>query len=269
VISPPRSDRERLTYREGDWPGDSLVQHVIERGVEHLEDGGTLQVLGNWAHVSGQDWAERLRGWIATTGCDALVVQRETLDPYEYIELWLSDAGLAGSADYRQRYQDWLDYFDRLGIEAVGMGWIVLHRTGRVAPQVEVEHWPYPVEQPIGPAIAAHQAAVGLEQDLSDADLLWRRWLLADDISQESLATPGAADPRYIVLRQQRGFRRAVDADTALAGILGACDGDLQLGQIVDTVAEILGADAAVLRTELVPRARRLIRDGFLVDCGH
>ena len=48
----------------------------------------------------------------------------------EYVELWLADAGLAGTAGYRERYAEWLDYFDALGIEAVGMGWLVLHQAG-------------------------------------------------------------------------------------------------------------------------------------------
>ncbi|MET1008013.1 MAG: methyltransferase, partial [Propionibacteriaceae bacterium] len=100
VMSPPRTDADRLTYREGNLQADGLVEQVVRRGAEHLADGGTLQVLGNWAHQVGQDWQDRLRGWIAPTGCDAHVVQRETLDIYEYIEVWLTDAGLAGSPDY-------------------------------------------------------------------------------------------------------------------------------------------------------------------------
>ena len=45
------------------------------------------------------------------------------------------------------------------------------------------------------------------------------------------------------MFRQQRGFRRAVALDTAAAGILGACDGELTLGQIVDSVAGLLEVD--------------------------
>lgn len=264
VMSPPRPDAERLAYREGAWEADGLVQHVVQAGVDLLADGGTLEVLANWAHVAGQDWADRLRGWIEPTGCDALVIQRETLDPYEYIELWLTDAGLAGSSDYLERYRHWLDYFERLRIEAVGMGWIVLNKSGRPTPQVQIEDWPYGIEQPIGPAVQAHRRAVDLEQLLSDAELFALHWVLAEDVSQESIATPGSADPHHIIFRQQRGFRRAVEADTALAGILGACDGELALGQILDAVAEILVVAAPALRADLLPRLRLLVRDGFL-----
>jgi hypothetical protein len=264
VMSPPRDSGERLTYREGDHRADGLVEHVVRHGADHLADGGTLQVLGNWAHPVGGDWRERLRGWIEPTGCDAHVVQRETLDVYEYIELWLTDAGLAGSGQYAHRYSEWVDYFEQLGVAAVGMGWITLHKAARNDPWIEIEDWPYTVEQPIGPAIAAELTAVDLERDLSDAQLLAREWVLAEDVVEESFGVPGSADPQRIVLRQQRGFRRAVEVDTALGGILGACDGDLQLGQIVHSVAGIVGVDPEVLQASTLPKVRELILQGLL-----
>ena len=264
VMSPPRSDADRLAYREGAWTSDGLVEQVVRGGIGHLAPDGTLQVLANWAHVRGQDWTDRVGGWFAGSGCDAHVVQREVLDVHEYAELWLADAGLAGSPGYVDRYAEWLDYFDALGIEAVGMGWLLLHRAGRDVPHVRIEDWPYGVEQPLAPALEAGLAAVALEQSLDDAAVLGRRWVLADDVIEETTGVPGAADPQHIVLRQQRGFRRATETGTALAGVLGACDGDLGLGQIVASVAALLEVDAAALTAETVPQVRRLVVDGFL-----
>ena len=74
---------------------------------------------------------------------------------------------------------------------------------------------------------------------------------------EETTGPPGAADPEHVVFRQQRGFRRAVALDTATAGILGACDGELTLGQIVDSVAGLLERRAA----DLLP-ARQLRGSG-------
>ncbi len=81
VMSPPRTDGERLAYREGSLAGDGLVERVVREGVQHLADGGFLQVLGNWAHLRGTPWDERLSGWLAGSGCDAHIVQREVLEP--------------------------------------------------------------------------------------------------------------------------------------------------------------------------------------------
>jgi methylase of polypeptide subunit release factors len=263
VMSPASPDNERLTYREGNRPGDSLVHDIVRDGAAHLAGGGVLQVLANWAHLGGGDWSERLRDWVATTGCDAHVVQREILDPSEYVEMWLSDAGLFGSPGYRHRYREWLDYFADLNIEAVGMGWIVLQRNGRAEPDIRIENWPYPVEQPIGPVFDEGFKAVDLARS-SDADLLAHDWRLAEDVVEETRGSPGAADPRTIALRQQRGFRRAIQADTALAAVLGACDGDLDLHTIVATVAGILNIDPTALTQSVLPIIRTCIRDGFL-----
>ena len=61
------------------------------------------------------------------------MVQREVLDPYAYVEIWLADAGLTGSPEYADAVRRLVDYFDRLGIEAVGLGWLTLRRTGAYA----------------------------------------------------------------------------------------------------------------------------------------
>ena len=261
VMSPP--GEARLTYREGREPGDALVERVAVEGAAHLTEGGVLQVLGNWAHVRGQDWTDRVGDWVARTDCDAHVVQREVLDPYAYIEIWLADAGLTGSTVYAERYATWCDYFDRLGIEAVGLGWLTLRRTGRT-PSVRIEDWPHPVEQPIAPTLAAGLDAVDRLSEMDDDHVLATRWRLADDVVEETTGRPGAADPEHVVFRQQRGFRRAVALDTATAGILGACDGELTLEQIVGSVATLLEVSAEALTRETVERVRTLVLDGFV-----
>ncbi len=264
VMSPPRSDGDRLAYREGSWTSDGLVEQVVRGGVGHLAQDGTLQVLANWAHARGEDWTDRVSGWFAGSGCDAHVVQREVLDVHEYAELWLADAGLAGSPEYLPRYAEWLDYFEALGIEAVGMGWLLLHRAGRDVPHVRLEEWPYAVEQPLAPALERELEAVGTVHALTDEALLARHWVLAADVVEETTGVPGEADPQHLVLRQQRGFRRATEPGTALAGVLGACDGELPLGTVVTSVAGLLDVDAAALIAEVVPEVRRLVVDGFL-----
>ncbi len=79
---------------------------------------------------------------------------------------------------------------------------------------------------------------------------------------------PGAADPETIVLRQQRGMRRAHRADTVVAGLVGACDGDLTVGQILDALASLLDRDPADLRTSYAAEVRALVADGFLESTG-
>ncbi len=258
VMSPPTG--ERLVYREGLFQADELVRRVVVEGASRLAPGGTLQVLGNWAITDDQPWEERLRGWIDPTRCDALVLQRERLDPYEYIEVWLNDAGLVGTEQYVPRYREWVDYFDALGITGVGMGWITLYSAQRATPDVRIEEWPHQVHQPVGEAFAAHIAGV----DLGAVPILDRAWRLDERVTVETIGRPGAEDPEHIVYRQPYGFGRAVEVDTALGAVLGASDGDLTAGQIVAAVADILDVDARDLADELTPRLRELVRDGWL-----
>ncbi|GAB3816367.1 class I SAM-dependent methyltransferase [Tessaracoccus terricola] len=263
VMSPPGDDGDRLTYREGTHTADGLVEAVVRGAAEHLNPGGTAQFLVNWAVTADQQWTERLRGWVAGTGLDCWVIERERMDRYSYIELWLTDAGLAGSEEWLPAYRRWLDYFDELGIEEVGMGWIMLTAAGRQEPQLRFETWPHAVVQPVGLAFAQDRAAV-------DASLLPLAELLAAtprlaDVKQETIGEPGAADPQHIVLRQRTGLLRAIEVGTAEAAVLGALDGELTVGQVLAAVAQVLEVDAAELAAEVVPVIRDALRDQLLV----
>ena len=91
------------------------------------------------------------------------------------------------------------------------------------------------------------------------------RLSLRVDVLQETVGAAGAADPEAIVLRQQRGFRRARTVDTAVAALAGACDGELSVGQILDAVAQLLALDPAETRATYLPVVRELVDEGFLV----
>lgn len=266
VISPATG--ERLVYRDSGLPGDRVVEHIVRIGPDHLTDGGWLQVLANWAIVRDQPWDERLGSWLRED-CDALVVQREALDPTAYVELWLKDSGHHGGPDYAHRYDTWLSWLEEAGIEGIGFGWINVRlggdRSGAGhAGRHELIEWPYDVEQPIGPAIHAWGEAVADLRGLTDDDLLTRTLRARDDVQQETVGRPGAEDPEAIVLRQQRGFRRARTADTVEAAFVGACDGDLSVGRLLGALGALLERDEAELRATYLPVVRELIGEGFL-----
>jgi hypothetical protein len=144
------------------------------------------------------------------------------------------------------------------------MGWVSLRRTGREHPVIRVEDWPYEIEQPVGPFVADWGRRVDALAELGDAGLLAARLVRADDVVQETYGVPGAADPERIVLRRQRGVRRARPVDTAEAALVGACDGELRVGQVLDALAVLLDADPAALRVDMLPMVRELVADGWL-----
>ncbi len=262
VMSPPHG--ERLTYREGRLQGDELVRRVVAEGPRHLAPGGTMQLVANWAIVRGEPWQERLASWLRPTGCDALVLERERLSVYEYVEMWLADAGLSGSAGHAERYREWLDYFEALGIEEVGMGWLSVAALGHDDPTLRFEEWPHAVHQPVGAALAAWNASVGLLAE-PDEVMLATRWTVDPRVVQETMGRPGAEDPEHIVLRQSFGLGRATAVDTMTAAVVGACDGDLPLGLIVDAVASLTGQEASGLHEAVAAKVRELAVDGYLL----
>ena len=253
VIS-PATTVPRLVYRDSGMPGDDVVSYVVRNGPPLLTDGGWLQVLANWAIHRDVPWDERVAGWVPDD-CSALVVQREVLDPAAYVELWLKDEGLHGGPDYLERYDAWLGWFDEQGIEGVGFGWVNVRKKPGASTFLD---WPYAVEQPVAPAIRDWAAAV--DHPLAEHD----RLTLRVDVVQETSGQPGAEDPETIVLRQQRGLRRARQVDTVEAALAGACDGELSVGQILDALASLTERDPAELRSTYLPVVRELLVEGFL-----
>ncbi|NKY15948.1 DUF7059 domain-containing protein [Streptomyces somaliensis] len=261
VISPGA----RLAYRDGGMGGDDLCRTLVQQAGERLNDGGYAQFLANWQHVEGEDWKDRVRSWVPR-GCDAWIVQREVQDVTQYTELWLRDAGdhRAAPEEYRARYEAWLDEFEARGTRAVGFGWITLRKSGAQEPSVLVEEWPHPVEQPLGETVRAHFARQDYLRARDDAALLADRFVLAPEVVQEQVGPPGAEDPEYVVLRQNRGMRRATRVDAVGAGFAGVCDGTLGAGRILDAIAQLMGEDPVMLR-DRTPRAiRLLVEEGFL-----
>ncbi len=190
------------------------------------------------------------------------------IDPAAYVELWLKDSGhhpSTGSgqaADYTERYDTWLAWLEEQGVVGIGFGWINLHRTGDSAGSTDVKRelldWPYDVEQPIAPAIAewarAHAGEVGPDTTL----------VVRSDVRQETVGPVGAEDPATILLRQQRGLRRARQVDTVVAAAVGACDGELPVGAILDAVAQLLELDRTATRERYLPELAAMVAEGYL-----
>ncbi|MEV7860827.1 class I SAM-dependent methyltransferase [Streptomyces hirsutus] len=261
VISPGA----RLTYRDGGMGGDDLCRTLVQEAGERLGDGGFAQFLANWQHVEGEDWQDRLRSWVPR-GCDAWIVQREVQDVTQYTELWLRDAGdhRGDTAEYRARYDAWLDEFEARGVKAIGFGWITLRRSGSDRPSITVEEWSHPVEQPLGDTVRAHFERLDHLRAHDDAALLEARFRLAAEVVQEQVGLPGAEDPEHVVLRQNRGMRRATRVDTVGAGFAGVSDGTMSAGRILDAIAQLLGEDPVLLRDRTPAQIRLLVEQGFL-----
>ena len=187
--------------------------------------------------MRGQDWRERVAGWVVPTGCDALVVQREVLDPAEYVELWLRDSGDDRGEDYPARYDAWLDWFDRRDVEAVGLGWVTMRRRWGGPPVRADRGLPAP-GRPAGGrrALASWFERHDRVHALDDDALLGLAPVLAADVhvEQESVAAPGGGlERRPARVRQAGGLRRDGEIDPVGVAVLAGADGRRPLGLIL------------------------------------
>ncbi|TFV84695.1 class I SAM-dependent methyltransferase [Microbacterium sp. dk485] len=268
VITPRRSGVPAYEYRDGGRVGDALVAGVIRDAGTHLAPGGVAQMLGNWETSDGQDGLERVRGWIEGAGVplDAWVIERERLDPLAYAELWVRDGGtVAGTPEFADLVDAWLDDFAARGVTGVGFGYVLLRRPRHDGPSLaRYERVPGTVAAAPGAHLAAALAAHDRLAGLDDVALAASRFVVAPDVTEARHHRPGEEAPTVIELRQGGGFGRALSVDPALAALVGASDGDLAVGALVDAIAQLLEVDAGALRADLLPRVRELTFTGFL-----
>ena len=256
-------------YRDGGLERDGVVRSLITGVGAALEPGGVAQFLGNW-EIHG-DWRERLEEWLAAAEIplDAWIVQRDALDAAEYAETWLRDAGITADRDpsgYRDAYEAYLRSFDAAGASAIGFGIVTLRRPVHGAPTLRrLEEHEGALASPLGPVLASAWAAHDWLENATDDALLETALMVAPDVTKETYGRALQHEPEHILLRQGGGFGRSVKADTALAGLVGACDGELTVGQIAHALAALLDVPATTMVAGLVPAVRDLVRDGFLV----
>lgn len=265
VITPRVAGVPAYEYRDGGLEGDALVSAVVSGVAAHLAPGGVAQSLGNWEYREGESGLDRLRAWVDPS-LDAWVIEREVLDPLAYAELWVRDGGtVPGTPAYARLIDAWLDDFARRGVTGVGFGYVVLRRPLAGAPTLaRYERVAGGGESAFGPHLAAclenHDRAALLDDEgLASAVLR-----VAPDVTEARHHRPGEESPSVIELRQGGGFARTIEVDSAVAALVGASDGDLPVGALLDAIAQLLEVDATELRADVLPRVRELIVTGFL-----
>lgn len=271
VITPRvqgETSQDQFTYRDAGLPGDQIVSLLVAGIPGVLTPGGLAVMLGNWEIPAGVDsWQARLESWLPDDA-EAWVIQREQLTPSHYAETWLRDASENRDREQFERsYAAYLDDFASRHVETVGFGMILLRKAAPAAGRSllrRFEEITYPIEQPIGPHLAAaverFDWLAGHEGDFADQHLA-----VAPDVTEERHQRPGAEHPGVILLRQGAGLRRTNLMSSELAGFVSASDGELTAGQIIGALAALLERDDEAFRRQLAAEVRNLVLDGFLL----
>jgi SAM-dependent methyltransferase len=267
VITPRDGSVPLFEYRDAGGSGDAVVADLVADVGAHLVPGGVAQLLGNWEVGPGADWRERVGEWVAGTGLDAWVVQREVQDPAQYAETWVRDGGhRPGTAEYQAMYAAWLDDFASRHVESVGFGIITLHRpAAEREPFVDLMDVRGPVAEAMGPTIAAGLAARELIASVGDDELLDITWAAAPDVTIEQYLRPGSSEPAAITAVQGGGLRLRVPLDTYSAAYVGVADGSMTPRQALVAVAALLEEEVSQVTAATLPTLRHLIANGLLV----
>ncbi|MGE2836467.1 DUF7059 domain-containing protein [Mycobacterium sp. SMC-4] len=256
-------------YRDSGMAGDALCQKLIEQVGDHLQPGGTAQIMANWIVRDGHDWRERVGGWLADTGLHAWVVQREFADPISYVSLWTSDAGELPS-DAARRGGQWLDWFADEGIAGVGMGMINLRapRSGETRPpDVVCEEITGAGEALTGPEVDAFFARREYLHDTSDGRLLAARLTTAPVfLEEQSLPGPEGWQVVGAAVRRPGGPGAVLGVDEVSRALLAGCRGEVPLGTLIELLAAHHGVDADALAVAALPVVREAIGRGILYE---
>jgi methylase of polypeptide subunit release factors len=267
VSNPPfvvGSGARDYIYRDSGVAGDALCQSIVEQVSDHLNPGGTAHIMANWI-VRGDDWRDRVRGWLAGTGLHAWVVQRELADPVSYVSLWLSDAGETPE-QAAQRGGPWLDWFAQQGITGVGMGMISLRKPrGDEAPEQILEEITGADEVVTGPEVDAFFARRAYLRDTGDDALLRARLSTAPVFLEEQfLPGPDGWQSLGAAVRRPGGPGAIIGVDEVLRALMAGCRGEVPLGTLIQLLAAHHGVDADALAQAALPEVREAIGRGIL-----
>ena len=296
----PRGTDTGFRYRDGGLVGDAIMRSMVRGAPAHLRPGGLAVMLGNWERGGDRTpptaWLDtdaeetEARGaaenpavttTTEATTASAMVIERQRMRPAAYARTWIRDGGvLRASARWHADVDRWLQDFEDRGVDEVGFGWILLRReeqTGpgeKMAPSAPLRDLATiesgPGSNPAGLATFL-ETRLGLLEWLaqaSDAELAATAYQLAADVTEHRHLRPGADDPTMIMIEQGGGLAQTFQADPALAGFLGVCDGTLTLAQISAALAHLLGVEEDALTRQLVDQVRTLVPAAIIVPAG-
>ncbi|GAC69114.1 DUF7782 domain-containing protein [Gordonia soli] len=270
VSNPPfvvGAGEQDYIYRDSGMAGDTICAALVAGLADHLNPGGTAQILANWVVRDPEDWSARPREWLADTGLDAWVVQRELADPVSYVSLWLSDAGETAEQS-AARGGRWLQWFSDQGIVGIGMGVITVR-----LPEVAGSRGPDQVFEEIlaaGEEVTGHEAAAFLRRraylrDTSDAELLAARLSTAPVmLTAQSLPGPEGWQEIASSVNRPGGPGATVAVDEVSRALFAGCRGEVPLAMLIDLLAGFHGVDSDALAEAALPVVREAITRGIL-----
>ncbi|HEX2052823.1 MAG TPA: methyltransferase [Actinomycetota bacterium] len=268
VTNPPFviSPSEEYLFRDAGFEADELSRTAVEGAAGVLKDGGFAHVMCNWVSVPDEPWDAPVRRWVEGTGCDALLLRYDTLDPLAYAAAW--NEHLASDSQRFSRTLDrWLDYYGDHGIESISLGAVNLRR------RESGEAWVTAMDLLRGPAgsssdhlLRIFDAQDQLQRSGGGRSLLDQAFAPIEGhrLEQILLYRDGgyAAQDAVILLDDGIGLTNRVEPQSL--HVLLRMDGRTPLGRLIAEAADETGMDAEILAASAVPCVQSLLGMGLV-----
>jgi methylase of polypeptide subunit release factors len=267
VCNPPFviSPESQYLFRDGGRPADTLSEEVVRTAPTCLNEGGIASILCSWVQRKDTDWTTRPREWVAESGCDACLLRGVTQDPLSYAASWNRGHG---AASFGQRLDQWKAYYQKLDLEALGVGAVLLRR------RHSQQHWIRTDDLPktFAGSCSDHlhrviQAEDFLaQQDIADTLFDGRYDLSPDHVLHQTLRhEPGTFALERMELALKGGLQFRGNIDAATFQLLRRCDGRRTLRDILSEVAGVGKTTFDQIRGQASQVVRELIRCALLV----
>lgn len=267
ISNPPfvMGPAQQFTYRDNPMELDGLCRQIVRSASAHLNDGGRLQLLCEWAEIVGESWQERIAEWVEGTGCDAWILRSRPRDPGSYVAGRVTDLSGDG-VDSGASYDEWLTYFLERKVRAIHRGMFLAQRRGgknwfRIYSMLQ-----QPAES-IGAEIARNLSAQDFLAQCQDDDSLLEAVLclsaglqLEQTFSRESASWQSDKN----TLRLAGGLPMDTELDLPILAFLNQFDGQRSLRECIERFCAATGAQADQLTPELVAAMRMLLGNGFI-----
>ena len=224
-------------------------------------------MLVSWVVAPGDDWSAAPRSWVDGNGCDAWLLHDDTVDPLTQAGAWLRHEARGDADAYAAALDRWLAYFDRLGIEAIAVGAVILRRrkarTGCSPTSFRAT----------GSGRRATTSCASSPRRTSSTSLADERALLAERLGldeharleQRVVFRDGEWNVGEIGVTLEDGLGFNATLDGATGGMLAALDGKRTLGDVAGDLARLEGVSREEVERALLPVASRMLSAGFLV----
>jgi methylase of polypeptide subunit release factors len=266
VCNPPYviSPETEFVFRDSGLPGDTVSAKLVAELPAYLEEGAFGTILISW--IAGEDSTLRPRAWLEGLGCDGWILHTATDDPLKAASQW--NRPLEGTPEeFAQRVDAWLEYYARLGIEAIAYGAVVLRRRSGGGNWTRMAEFPSTRPQAASDHLQRLFAAQDFLGATTDDALLDGRFTLVERayFDRTARVESGTWTETSAAVRIAEGIEFGANLDRYGSALVPALDGAQPIRDRLGPLAAELGVPEAEFTAFATHLLRHLVEHGIAV----